>query len=168
MAFSQWVSKAGPPFKQHKTTPVRFQIMLMYNVCIVSSEDSVQVMPASCTCHVFSAEAFLFTKPSQTSFSVGTSTDVQPLQQAGTPATTSRPVTASASTLHAPVSSSERSLHEAATNALHPVLGGIMVTFRQADNQKQGGKPRVRGKTWQTDKSKGFPAPCVVCKTTIR
>ena len=137
----------------------------MYNVCIVSSEHSVQVMPASCTCHVFSAEAFLLTKPS---FSVGPSTDVQPLQQAGTPATTSRPVTASASPLHAPVSSFERSVHEAATNALHPVLGGIMVTFRQADNQKQGGKPRVRGKTWQTDKSKGFPAPCVVCKTTIR
>jgi len=58
--------------------------------------------------------------------------DVQLLQQANTPATTSRPVTASASTLHAHVSSSERTLRETATDDLQPALEGM------ADRPEQG------------------------------
>ncbi len=59
--------------------------------------------------------------------------DVQLLRQASRPAATLRPVKASASTLHAPVSNSECSVQEAATDPLQPAPGGTMVAFRQPE-----------------------------------
>ena len=67
------------------------------------------------------------------SFSVGTKTDVQSLRQASRPAAILRLVAASASTLHEPLSTSERSIQEAATDPLQPAPGGTMVAFRQPE-----------------------------------
>ncbi len=71
--------------------------------------------------------------PVRIAFSVGASTDVRSLRQASKLVATLRLVAASASTLHAPLSNSERSIQEAATDPLQPAQGGTMVAFRQPE-----------------------------------
>lgn len=71
--------------------------------------------------------------PVRISCGVGNKTDVQSLIQASRLVATLRLVAASASTLHAPLSNSERSIQEAATDPLQPAPGGTMVAFRQPE-----------------------------------
>ena len=66
-------------------------------------------------------------------FSVGTHTGVQSLRQASRPVATLRLVAASGTTLHAPLSNSERSTQAAASDPLQPAPGGTMVAFRQPE-----------------------------------